>query len=145
MPAMPEEIASRNDIVHVIGSGSGFVVLCGDGSVHAWATLPSDIVNIPPDIRQLRDIVAINANQDAVVALRSNGVAVAWGRENGGGDTSAVAHLLTDVRAVYGGGDTFVALRADRRVVAWGNADFGGNGEQKALYQLISYTKTPAS
>lgn len=145
IPPMPEELASRNDIVHVIGSAMGFVVLCADGAVHAWAAPPSEISNIPPDIRQLRDVVAINANQHAGVALRSNGVAVAWGREDGGGDTRAVADLLTDVRAVYGGGDTFVALRADRRVVAWGNAAYGGNGEQKALHQLISYAKAPAS
>ncbi|WP_434590944.1 hypothetical protein J3Q09_19695 [Pseudomonas sp. R4-83] len=145
VPPMPDEIASRNDIAHVIGSATGFVVLCRDGAVLAWADTSSEINDIPSDIRELRDIVAINANQHAAVALRSNGVAVAWGREADGGDTSAVADLLTNVRAVYGGGDTFVALRADRRVVAWGNAAYGGNGEQKALHQSISYTKAPAS
>ncbi|CAE8600881.1 unnamed protein product, partial [Polarella glacialis] len=58
----------------------------------------------------------------------ADGSVVTWGSADCGGNSSAVAPLLTEgVVQVCGTGGAFAAIKADGSVVTWGVADYGGN------------------
>ncbi|CAE8690100.1 unnamed protein product, partial [Polarella glacialis] len=64
----------------------------------------------------------------AFAAIKANGGVVTWGDADNGGNSSAVAPLLTEgVVQVCGSARAFAAIKANGSVVTWGNAAFGGN------------------
>ncbi|CAE8733309.1 unnamed protein product [Polarella glacialis] len=70
---------------------------------------------------------------NAVVAIKANGSAVTWGEAGTGGDSSAVAALLTEgVIHVYGTQSAFAAIKANGSVVSWGDAQYGGDSSAVA-------------
>ena len=53
---------------------------------------------------------------------------VTWGRDNWGGDSSAVAaQLAGGVLSVLGNAKAFAAVKGDGSVVTWGAGDSGGD------------------
>jgi alpha-tubulin suppressor-like RCC1 family protein len=60
------------------------------------------------------------ANDQAFVALKSDGTVVSWGDAEKGGDSSAVSADLKNVLTITGNQYAFAALRSDGSVVSWG-------------------------
>ncbi|CAE8604651.1 unnamed protein product [Polarella glacialis] len=61
-------------------------------------------------------------------AIKANGSVVTWGKASEGGDSAAVAPLLTEgVVQVCGTAGAFAAIKANGSVVTWGNAQVGGD------------------
>ncbi|CAE8636554.1 unnamed protein product [Polarella glacialis] len=64
----------------------------------------------------------------AFVAIKANGSVVTWGEPACGGDSSAVAPLLTEgVVEVCGTAGAFAAIKLEGSVVTWGSAGHGGD------------------
>ncbi|CAE8651929.1 unnamed protein product [Polarella glacialis] len=71
--------------------------------------------------------------RNAFAAIKANGSVVTWGRDALGGNSSAIAPLLTEgVVQICGTIGAFVAIKANGSVVTWGNADYGGNSSAVA-------------
>lgn len=111
------------------------LVLVGVGSFLGWGWLPSSAAATSP----VRSVLA--ANQDASLALKSDGTVWAWGSlgygQRGCGDPcGATAEMpsqvvnLTGMTAVAAGAWHDLALKADGTVWAWGHNVYGqlGNG-----------------
>ena len=69
---------------------------------------------LPPN---LRDVVAIDAGNDHVLALKRNGTVVAWGHTSDG--QTDVPPELSDVTAITAGSYHSLALKRDGTVVSW--------------------------
>ncbi|CAE8594183.1 unnamed protein product, partial [Polarella glacialis] len=68
------------------------------------------------------------SHSQAFSAIKADGSVVTWGDADFGGNSSAVAPLLTEgVVQVCGNNNAFAAIKANGSVVAWGNAGSGGN------------------
>ncbi|CAE8685172.1 unnamed protein product [Polarella glacialis] len=68
------------------------------------------------------------SHSGAFAAIKANGSVVTWGDAAQGGNSSAVAPLLTEgVVQVYGNQYSFAAIKANGSVVTWGSAGHGGN------------------
>ncbi|CAE8601518.1 unnamed protein product, partial [Polarella glacialis] len=73
------------------------------------------------------------SNGNAFVAIKANGSVVTWGDAVRGGNSSAVAPLLTEgVVQVVGTDGAFAAIKANGSVVTWGDAVYGGNSSAVA-------------
>ncbi|CAE8640087.1 unnamed protein product [Polarella glacialis] len=69
----------------------------------------------------------------AYAGASADGSVVTWGEADYGGNSSAVAPLLTGgVVQVCGTSGAFAAIKADGSVVTWGGADSGGNSSAVA-------------
>ncbi|CAE8692087.1 unnamed protein product, partial [Polarella glacialis] len=65
---------------------------------------------------------------EAFAAIKADGSVVTWGETDSGGDSSAVARLLTEgVVHVCGNAHSVAAIKADGSVVTWGEAEFGSD------------------
>src|SRR5690606_3329284 len=98
------------------------------------ATGTTDDASTPRPVRQLGAVVAAAAGSQFTVAVRADGDAWAWGRNDAGqlGDGTTTDRRVPvrvagvdDVAAVAAGFDHVVALDAHGDVWAWG-ADWGG-------------------
>ena len=78
------------------------------------------IYQVPGD---LTNVIAIAAGRGHNLALRENGMVVAWGRDESG--QADVPEELRGVVAIAAGGQHSLALRDNGTVVAWGSRDFG--------------------
>merc|ERR1719387_693763 len=99
------------------------------GSVIAWGHGAYD-GDVGQSSRQLMsDVTTICSGQNAFVALKKNGAAVAWGNAKLGGRPSwAVAkRLCSGVASVQSSGEAFAALKDTGEVVAWGQGVSGGD------------------
>ncbi|CAE8596164.1 unnamed protein product, partial [Polarella glacialis] len=68
-------------------------------------------------------------------SLSADGSVVTWGLADYGGNSSAVAPLLTGgVVQVCGTCGAFAAIKANGSVVTWGDADYGGNSSAVAPF-----------
>ncbi|CAE8732459.1 unnamed protein product [Polarella glacialis] len=66
-------------------------------------------------------------------AIKANGSVVTWGSSDHGGNSTAVAALLTEgVVQVCGNAGAFAAVMADGSVVTWGHTVSGGNSSAVA-------------
>ena len=117
--ALPDDIASMDNIIDLVCSDNVRVVLTSDGKVYAWGT-PDEGGTIPDSIASLSDITAVYVNSLSVCVLRSSGQIAAWGIAEGGGTIPDEIAALTDIVRVYPGNTSYVALRANGSVVVWG-------------------------
>ncbi|MFN9912665.1 MAG: hypothetical protein ACK53L_08775, partial [Pirellulaceae bacterium] len=79
----------------------------------------------------------IFSTNSSFAALKADGSVVTWGDPNYGGDSSAVARLLSSgVAQIFSTGSAFAALKADGSVVTWGDPATGG--DSNALGGLLS-------
>ena len=79
---------------------------------------------------QLRNVLQVQAADEAFAAILADGSVVAWGNRFCGGDISAVQDQLRNVQQLQAGKDAFAAVRKDRSVVTWGNRFAGGDSSK---------------
>ena len=117
-------------------------LMLGTSILHSKSTVAAcnlhdrDWVNVVRDSR-----ARIYSTPYAFAALSVNGSVATWGCPDSGGDSSAVAYLLTSrVRTVASNGTTrrgaFAALTNDGAVVTWGHRDCGGLGSEQLGWLL---------
>jgi hypothetical protein len=92
------------------------------------------------------DVAHVCYTNTAMAALKTNGMVVAWGLADRGGDASAVQSQLVDIVQLFGSSSAFAALNKAGGVVAWGKGTYGGSipvGKASALssgVETIVYT-----
>jgi hypothetical protein len=110
--------------VTAIAAGWNHNEALSNGTVLAWGeNFPLfgwTATNVPTN---LTDVVAIAAGALHGLAVRSNGMVVAWGF-NGSGQTNVPTNLF-NVVAVAGGEEHSLALTSNGAVVAWGDNSYG--------------------
>ncbi len=78
-------------------------------------------------IRELHDIIDIKVARGlyygSFIALRKDGVVIAWGSDLAGGDISNIKDKLVNVVAIYSNEYAYAALRIDGSVITWGEPD----------------------
>ena len=62
-----------------------------------------------------------------VAAILADGSVVSWGRQDFGGDISAVGDQLRGVQQIQATVGAFAAILEDGSVVTWGDAYYGGD------------------
>lgn len=78
-------------------------------------------------------VVAVYHNSGAFAALKADGSVVTWGDSSYGGDSTALAKLLSSgVVQIFSTYTAFAALKADGSVVSWGDPNAGGDSRQVA-------------
>jgi Regulator of chromosome condensation (RCC1) repeat len=120
----------------VLGSGWSWG---DDGSRQLGNGAPNDgnFVNMPVQVgpvgSQLTNIIAVAGGTSHSLALRTNGIVLAWGSDsqgqlgdgapNDGGTSNVPVSVsgLTNVVAIAAGGQHSLALKRDGTVWAWGN------------------------
>ena len=112
------------------------------GTVLAWGDGSSGHNNVPSG---LNDVIGIADGWDHSLALKSNGMVVAWGA-GGPGQTgvsdygqSTVPGNLNGVIGIAGGGYHSLALKSNGTVVAWGA---GGPGRTGSVHEGQSKVPT---
>ena len=83
----------------------------------------------------LVNVQSIHSTSGAFAAVVGTGIGssvITWGRDDHGGDSSSVKHLLKNVLMVKGNALAFAALRGDGTVVSWGSCDDGGDSSAVA-------------
>ena len=66
------------------------------------------------------NVVSVVASNDAFAALKSDGSVISFGRQDSGGDSSAVlSDLQSDVVSIFAGDHSFAALKTDGSLVTW--------------------------
>lgn len=88
------------------------------GRVVAWGN--AGAYELPEELRESRDIVAISAGWTHALALRQDGTVVGWGPGLYG--SAAVPAGLSNVVAISAGTDLSFALKEDGTVAVWGAA-----------------------
>ncbi|WP_395740314.1 S8 family serine peptidase [Prosthecobacter sp.] len=159
----------------VVGISAGYqhtLAVCSDGTVAAWGynnhgqlgdntqtrRLLPILVNTTPGASALAGatVVAVSGGVDHSLALRSDGLVVAWGGNNFGGgqlgDNSTTDRLLpvlvntaSGVSALYnktvvaiaGGGYHSIALCSDGTLTAWGNNNEGCLGDNTTTTRTV--------
>ncbi|HRG59250.1 MAG TPA: T9SS type A sorting domain-containing protein [Bacteroidia bacterium] len=139
----PVQVLGLNQVIAISGGQAGFhsLALNADGTVWTWGkntegqlgngTLINS--NVPVQVSNLTNIIAIAGGEYHSLALRADGTVWAWGRNSNGqlGDSTTtnssipvkVKHLsnITDIK---GGRYFSFALKGDSTVWSWGqNAD----------------------
>lgn len=126
--------AVLDGVVAVSSGRSHSLALRIDGTVVGWglnnygqatgvsstdAVTESGVVKL--DGAQLGDVMAISAGDSFSLALKRNGIVVAWGFNDFG--QTAVPANMTNVIAIAAGTSRALALRRDGTVASWGKAD----------------------
>ena len=111
-------------LTNIIAIADG-VALKADGTVISWkhAGTPQDLTNI----------VALAAAPYHVLALRANGMVVAWGDDWGMSSLD-----LSNVVAIAAGSSHFLVLESSGEVVAWGDPSSGAGNVPSGLVNCIA-------
>lgn len=104
------------------------------GSVVVWAN--QDYLKGPQPPAVLTDVVNISAGSKHVVAVKSDGTAIAWPKDYSG--RTVVPERLDGVVCVAAGEAHNLALRYDGTVVAWGDNLFGQCDVPPGLGDVVS-------
>ncbi len=145
--------------VRAIAAGDDFdIALLSDGTVVSWGQsaelgrpirssgattcLGGACSNVPKPVSGLSDVVAIAAGATHTLALRADGIVMAWGVNDfgqlgqgsfgGNHRTPAPVKHLAGVSAIAAGSGFSLALRSGGTVVAWGRGDVGQLGTGSA-------------
>jgi hypothetical protein len=118
---IPAMIASRSDIVEIVGAQYALAARCEDGSVVAWGD-PTMGGTVPKSLSEPSNVVQIVSTAGAFAALHADGDVLTWGHEEFG----FTHHLIPDVVQIAATSAAFAALRRDGTVVAWGHQGWGG-------------------
>lgn len=87
----------------------------------------------------LHDIVSVAATCEAFAALRSDGVVVAFGNRDCGGDCSHIEDELHDIVELHASARAFAAIRRDGLILTWGDPPFGGDiGCHSRFFQAVN-------
>jgi hypothetical protein len=131
------------------------LALQGNGTVIAWGgnwgfsyiahttNSTSVITNVPASAS---NVVAIAAGSEHSLALRNDGVVIAWGMNwdllslvfgTNDGQTNVPA-AATNVAAIGAGWEHSVALCSNGTVIAWGNNDYGQTNAPQYLTDVVA-------
>lgn len=117
-----------NGVASIVSSNASLaVVQLAAGGEDSWGQ-----INLRPDFT---NAVAVAAGAWHSLALRADGVVIAWGDSFNG--QCAVPPTLTDALAIAGGGYHSLAIKANGKVVAWGANDYGQTNVPAALANVI--------
>lgn len=122
------------DVIYICGGYDGWAALTAYGRVLTWPHKPrhQDPVHI------CEDVITIFCTKLAWAVLKSDGSVFTWGHSSHGGDSQAVAPLLTkDVIDVCATEAAFAATRADGSVVSWGSQLSGGDSSNVDCTSVI--------
>ncbi|MCX2952750.1 PKD domain-containing protein [Lentzea sp. NEAU-D7] len=97
----------------------------GRGAVKVWGR-ETERLNLAPPREAESGVIAIDAAESHIVALKSDGRVIAWGDDQFG-QLQVPPQALSGVIAISAGGHHSLALKADGSVIQWGRTD---NGEQ---------------
>lgn len=137
---VPAPVQNLSGVIAIAAGENHSVALAHDGTVWAWGdntyaqlgVVPTSLSGSPTPIQVggLSNIIAIAAGSAHTLAIRNDGLLIAWGRNESGqlGSVSTAYMLpqfvpnLTGVIAVAAGGENSLALKTDGSL--WG---FGAN------------------
>ena len=145
---VPVQVTAISGVIAIARGYSHSLALKSDGTVWAWGqndygqlgigTSGSAVSkNIPVQVTELCDVIAIAGGYGHSLALKSDGTVWAWGRNGSGqlGDGTYVGKSkpvqvsgLTGVCAIAGAGNYSLALEGNGNVQAWGQNDLGQLG-----------------
>ena len=97
--------------------------------------------SIPEGTRLISDgvgIVHVVGNDYAFAALKGDGTVVTWGDAAKGGNSKAVASMLTGVTHIVATQASFAALKGDGSVVSWGHIMNHGTNDPLKGHQMVS-------
>ena len=86
--------------------------------VHVWGASRYTVDDLP--YAALQDVIAVDAGTSHIIALKTDGSVIAWGRNNY--NQIDVPAAATNVIAISAGGDYSLALKSDGTVVGWGRS-----------------------
>lgn len=156
--ALPVQVQNLTGVVAIAAGYDHALALTSDGHVWAWgnnswgqlsSSAPSTGSTVPVQVSGLSNVVAIAADYELSVALRSDGTVWWWGHFGIGGQTSTPTMISTisNVRAIAAGfgGKEIAALTSDGSV--W---EIGYNGSPQEVTGLppikaISISPDPGS
>lgn len=139
----PVQVTGLNQVIAISGGQAGYhsLALKSDGTVWTWGKNTEGQLgngtmnnsNIPVQVSNLSNIIAIAGGEYHSLALRADGTVWAWGRNSNGqlGDSTTINSLvpvkvknLSNVKDIRGGRYFSFALKNDSTVWSWGqNAD----------------------
>ena len=114
----------------IFGGAKAFAAVLESTKVKVW---PDQFKSIQDTIDRVENVATIVSNvyenNDAFVALSTDGIAIPWGiPENGGdGKSEGEAANLTNLLTVFASHQAFAGLKQDGSLVAWGNVLHGGS------------------
>ena len=133
----PMRIRGVPPAVAIAAGDKSTAIITRDGGVHCW-----NLRSFPQKVDGLEHIVSIALGQFHGVALRNDGVVLAWGGASGGGiayptgESTLCADpnpqpIFSGAVAIAASADGIYALRADGGVWAWGSGWNGDSGMPK--------------
>ncbi|WP_413492397.1 Ig-like domain-containing protein [Morganella psychrotolerans] len=140
---LPENIASINGFIQVVGTRSAFCALHRNGNVYAWGSEEFG-GKLPPGIAQLNNIKTIFSTDGAFAVLMDDGTVEAWGHKDFGGKLSI---LLRNINTISSNTGAFVALNNTGYVYGWGQPFNGGSlpNSIQLLDNIISVSASDAA
>lgn len=151
----PVQVVNLSNIIAIAGGIDHSLALKNDGTVWAWGEnnygqlgngTTTFYSTTPVQVSNLTNIIAIAAEYDHCLALKSDGTVWAWGNNNYGqlGDGSTTNHNipvqvgnLSNVKAIAVGKYYSAALTSDGKVWTWGYNCYGQLGNNTSINSSI--------
>ena len=148
VPGLPTIVAVAAGSGYSLALDSaGFVWAWGKAGVRADTSAFGDAPRATPmQVQGINSVVAIAAGSDHALALRSNGLLAAWGRNDSGelgdGTTTfrgfpASTLLTSGITAIAAGEGSSLAVRSGGAVLSWGRNSYGqlGTGSTSPFFR----------
>jgi len=112
-------------VTNIYGAATSSVVTLSRSSVLVWGSFDSQNSSLTNMPASLTNVIAMAAGDSHGLALKADGIVVAWG--NGASGQTNVPLNLTNVVSVAAGSTHSLALRSDGTLAIWGRLPPFGN------------------